>query len=145
MKPILFRGANVWDGSGARCPRLRQEGELPCTRAAAAVKRAVRCGVDVIYHCVSATRKRSTCWSPRRTVALRVLQSASFYGTLYEGEAFGFHRDSELGRTMQRVIDTTAAVYTELRKRGVRILIGAWVLVVPRLAAHRATLPCVQP
>ena len=25
---------------------------------------------------------------------------------------------------MQRVIDTTAAVYTELRKRGVRILIG---------------------
>jgi imidazolonepropionase-like amidohydrolase len=46
------------------------------------------------------------------------------YGTLYEGEQFGFHRDSELGRTMQRVIDTTAAVYTELRKRGVRILIG---------------------
>jgi imidazolonepropionase-like amidohydrolase len=46
------------------------------------------------------------------------------YSTLYEGEPFGFHRDSEVGRQMQRVIESTAAVYTELRKRGVRILIG---------------------
>jgi imidazolonepropionase-like amidohydrolase len=93
-------------------------------RAAEAVKRAVRCGVDVIYHCESADEE-----------AIDMLESAKdrifvgpaigiIYGTLYEGEAFGFHRDSELGRTMQRVIDTTAAVYTELRKRGVRILIG---------------------
>jgi imidazolonepropionase-like amidohydrolase len=93
-------------------------------RAAGAVKRAVRCGVDVIYHCESADEE-----------AIDMLESAKdrifvgpaigiIYGTLYEGEPFGFHRDSELGRTMQRVIDTTAAVYTELRKRGVRILIG---------------------
>jgi imidazolonepropionase-like amidohydrolase len=93
-------------------------------RAAGAVKRAVRCGVDVIYHCESADEE-----------AIDMLESAKdrifvgpaigiIYGTLYEGEQFGFHRDSELGRTMQRVIDSTAAVYTELRKRGVRILIG---------------------
>jgi len=93
-------------------------------RAAEAVKRAVRCGVDVIYHCESADEE-----------AIDMLESAKdrifvgpaigiIYGTLYEGEAFGFRRDSEIGRTMQRVIDTTAAVYTELRKRGVRILIG---------------------
>lgn len=93
-------------------------------RSAGAVKRAVRCGVDVIYHCESADEE-----------AIDMLESAKdrifvgpaigiIYGTLYEGEQFGFHRDSELGRTMQRVIDTTAAVYTELRKRGVRILIG---------------------
>ena len=93
-------------------------------RAAGAVKRAVRCGIDVIYHCESADEE-----------AIDMLESAKdrifvgpaigiIYGTLYEGEQFGFHRDSELGRTMQRVIDTTAAVYTELRKRGVRILIG---------------------
>jgi imidazolonepropionase-like amidohydrolase len=78
----------------------------------------------VIYHCESADEE-----------AIDMLESAKdrifvgpaigiIYGTLYEGEQFGFHRDSELGRTMQRVIDTTAAVYTELRKRGVRILIG---------------------
>ncbi len=32
------------------------------------------------------------------------------YSTLYEGETFGFRRDSEVGRKMQRTIDTAAAV-----------------------------------
>jgi imidazolonepropionase-like amidohydrolase len=93
-------------------------------RSAESVKRAVRCGVDVIYHCESADEE-----------ALDMLESAKdrvfvgpaigvIYGTLYEGEPFGFYRDSDLGRNMQRVIETTAAVYKELRRRGVRILIG---------------------
>jgi imidazolonepropionase-like amidohydrolase len=93
-------------------------------RAAESVKRAVRCGVDVIYHCESADEE-----------AIDMLESAKdrifvgpaigiIYSTLYEGEAFGFHRDSEVGRQMQRVIESTAEVYTELRRRGVRILIG---------------------
>ena len=93
-------------------------------RAAESVKRAVRCGIDVIYHCESADEE-----------AIDMLESAKdrvfvgpaigiIYSTLYEGEKFGFYRDSEVGRKMQRTIDTTAAVYTELRKRGVRILIG---------------------
>ena len=93
-------------------------------RAAESVKRAVRCGVDVIYHCESADEE-----------AIDMLESAKdrifvgpaigiIYSTLYEGEPFGFYRDSEVGRKMQRTIDNTAAVYTELRKRGVRILIG---------------------
>ncbi|MGC2161745.1 MAG: amidohydrolase family protein [Silvibacterium sp.] len=93
-------------------------------RAAESVKRAVRAGIDVIYHCESADEE-----------AIDMLESAKdrifvgpaigiIYSTLYEGEAFGFHRDSEVGRKMQRTIDTTAAVYTELRKRGVRVLIG---------------------
>lgn len=93
-------------------------------RAAESVKRAVRCGVDVIYHCESADQE-----------AIDLLESVKdrifvgpaigiIYSTLYEGEQFGFYRDSEVGRKMQRTIDNTAAVYTELRKRGVRILIG---------------------
>ena len=93
-------------------------------RAAESVKRAIRCGVDVIYHCESADEE-----------AIDMLESAKdrifvgpaigiIYSTLYEGEPFGFYRDSEVGRKMQRTIDNTAAVYTELRKRGVRILIG---------------------
>jgi imidazolonepropionase-like amidohydrolase len=93
-------------------------------RAAESVKRAIRCGVDVIYHCESADEE-----------AIDMLESAKdrifvgpaigiIYSTLYEGEKFGFFRDSEVGRKMQRTIDTTAEVYTELRKRGVRVLIG---------------------
>jgi imidazolonepropionase-like amidohydrolase len=93
-------------------------------RAAEAVKRAIRNGIDVIYHCESADEE-----------AIDMLESAKnrifvgpaigiIYCTLYEGEKFGFYRDSEVGRKMQRTIDSTAAVYTELRKRGVRVLIG---------------------
>jgi imidazolonepropionase-like amidohydrolase len=93
-------------------------------RSAESVKRAVRCGVDVIYHCEAADEE-----------ALDMLESVKdkifvgpaigiIYGTLYEGEPFGFQRDSELGRLMQWTIESTASVYKELRRRGVRILIG---------------------
>jgi imidazolonepropionase-like amidohydrolase len=93
-------------------------------RAAESVKRAIRNGIDVIYHCESADEE-----------AIDMLESAKdrifvgpaigiIYCTLYEGEKFGFYHDSEVGRKMRRTIDSTAAVYTELRKRGVRILIG---------------------
>ncbi|TSD83620.1 amidohydrolase family protein [Mycobacterium sp. KBS0706] len=93
-------------------------------RAAESVKRAVRCGVDVIYHCESAD-----------TEAIDMLESAKdrifvgpaigiIYATLHEGEPFGFTREFALNIGMQRVLDTSRAVYQELRKRGVRVLIG---------------------
>jgi imidazolonepropionase-like amidohydrolase len=93
-------------------------------RAAESVKRAVRNGIDVIYHCESADEEAI---DMLESVKDRIFVGPAIgiiYSTLYEGERFGFHRDSEVGRKMQRTIDTTAAVYTELRKRGVRVLIG---------------------
>jgi imidazolonepropionase-like amidohydrolase len=93
-------------------------------RAAESVKRAIRCGVDVIYHCESADEEAI---DMLESVKDRIFVGPAIgiiYSTLYEGEKFGFYRDSEVGRKMQRTIDTTAAVYTELRKRGVRVLIG---------------------
>ncbi|QEX18421.1 amidohydrolase [Hypericibacter terrae] len=93
-------------------------------RAAASVKRAVKCGIDVIYHCESADEE-----------ALDMLESVKdkifvgpaigiIYGTLYEGEPWGFTREMAIHIGMQRVIDDSCKVYTELRKRGVRALIG---------------------
>jgi imidazolonepropionase-like amidohydrolase len=93
-------------------------------RAADSVKRAVRCGIDVIYHCESADEE-----------ALDMLESVKdkvfvgpaigiIYGTLYEGEPWGFTREMAIHIGMQRVIDDSCKVYTELRKRGVRALIG---------------------
>ncbi len=93
-------------------------------RAAESVKRAVRCGVDVIYHCESADAEALDMLESVRHRIFVGPAIGVIYGTLYEGEAYGFKRDSELGRTMQRVIETTAAVYKELRRRGVKILIG---------------------
>jgi imidazolonepropionase-like amidohydrolase len=93
-------------------------------RAAESVKRAVRCGIDVIYHCESADEEAIDMLESARDRIFVGPAIGIIYSTLYEGEKFGFYRDSEVGRKMQRTIDTTAAVYTELRKRGVRVLIG---------------------
>lgn len=93
-------------------------------RAAGSVKRAVKCGVDVIYHCESADEE-----------ALDALESAKdrifvgpaigiIYGTLYEGEPWGFTHEMAVKFGMQRILDDSRKVYTELRKRGVRALIG---------------------
>jgi len=93
-------------------------------RAAASVKRGVRCGVDVIYHCESADEEAI---DMLESVKDRIFVGPAIgiiYGTLYEGEQWGFSREFALEIGMQRVIDDTAKVYTELRKRGVRALIG---------------------
>jgi imidazolonepropionase-like amidohydrolase len=101
-------------------------------RAAASIKRAVRCGVDVIYHSESADEE-----------ALDMLEAAKdrvfvgpaiglIHNTLYEAEAFGITREKAISLGMQRVIESSSIAYSELRRRGVRALIGgdygfAWV------------------
>jgi imidazolonepropionase-like amidohydrolase len=81
-------------------------------RSAEAVKRAVRNGVDVIYHCESADEE-----------AIDLLESVKhkifvgpaigvIYGTLYEGEQFGFYRDSDLGRKSTRSCVAAACAFS---------------------------------
>ncbi|MBB1598471.1 amidohydrolase family protein [Variovorax sp. UMC13] len=93
-------------------------------RSAESVKRAVRCGVDVIYHCESADEE-----------ALDMLEAAKdrifvgpaiglIYSMMYEAEPWGHTRQMALDMGMQRVLDSSARTYAELRKRGVRVLIG---------------------
>ena len=93
-------------------------------RSAEAVKRAVRCGVDVIYHCESADEAALDALESVKEKVFVGPAIGVIYGTLYEGAQFGFHRESDPGRIMQRTIETTAEVYKQLRRRGVRILIG---------------------
>ena len=93
-------------------------------RSAEAVKRAVKFGVDVIYHCESADEAALDALERVKDKVFVGPAIGVIYGTLYEGEKFGFYKDSDLGRIMQRTIETTAEVYKQLRRRGVRVLIG---------------------
>jgi len=93
-------------------------------RSSESVKRAVRCGVDVIYHCESADEEAIDMLEAAKDRIFVGPAIGIIYGTLYEGEAFGFYRDSEVGRIMERVIETSAKVYSEFRRRGIRALIG---------------------
>jgi imidazolonepropionase-like amidohydrolase len=91
-------------------------------RAAEAVKRAVRCGVDVIYHCEHADEE-----------ALDMLESAK--DRIFVGPAVGLlhaavHEAPEgaLHKGVKRGIELGLAAasrtYPEMKKRGIRVVIG---------------------
>jgi imidazolonepropionase-like amidohydrolase len=101
-------------------------------RASESVKRAVRCGVDVIYHCDAADEE-----------ALDMLEAAKdrifvgpaiglIYNSLYEAAPWGFTHEDACRLGLDLCLERSKKVYVELRKRGVRVLIGgdygfAWV------------------
>jgi imidazolonepropionase-like amidohydrolase len=94
------------------------------SRASEAVKRAVRCGVDVIYHCEMAD-----------TEALDLLESARdrifvgpaiglIYNTLHEAEPWGITHAAAIELGMQRCLESSQRTYEQMRKRGIRVVIG---------------------
>jgi imidazolonepropionase-like amidohydrolase len=93
-------------------------------RAGDAVKRSVTCGVDVIYHCEMAD-----------TEALDLLEAARdrifvgpaiglIHNTLYEAEAWGITRAMARDLGMERCIENSQRTYEQMRKRGIRVVIG---------------------
>jgi imidazolonepropionase-like amidohydrolase len=99
--------------------------QIAChARAANSVKRAVRHGVDVIYHCEFADEE-----------ALDLLESVKdkvfvgpavglLHNTLYEAEAFGMTRELCESMGFYRKMEATKATYREMRKRGIRVVPG---------------------
>ena len=67
-------------------------------RAAESVKRAVRCGIDVIYHCESADEEAIDMLESVKDKIFVGPAIGIIYSTLYEGEPWGFMRDSKFGR-----------------------------------------------
>jgi imidazolonepropionase-like amidohydrolase len=94
------------------------------SRAAESVKRAVRAGVDCIYHCDFADEEALDLLEAAKD---RVIVGPAFgllYNTMFEGEAFGFTRDVVEKRGLPRKLDLTIATYHEMRRRGMRVVIG---------------------
>jgi imidazolonepropionase-like amidohydrolase len=91
-------------------------------RAAESVKRAVRCGVDVIYHCEHADEE-----------ALDMLEAAK--DRVFVGPAIGLlhaavHEAPEgvlhpgIRHGIALGLEAASAAYPEMRKRGIRVVIG---------------------
>ncbi len=87
-------------------------------RAAESVKRAVRCGVDVIYHCEHADEE-----------ALDLLEAAR--DRVFVGPAIGLlhaavHDDPSGGvpRAYDLGLAAASRCYPEMKKRGIRVVIG---------------------
>ena len=94
------------------------------SRASNAVMRALACGVDVIYHCEMADSE-----------ALDLLEAAKdrifvgpaiglIHNTLYEAGPWGITREMALELGMERCLESSQRTYEQMRKRGIRVVIG---------------------
>jgi imidazolonepropionase-like amidohydrolase len=102
------------------------------SRSSNSVKRAVECGVDVIYHCDAADSEALDLLEAARDRIFVGPAIGLIYNTLHEAEAFGITKQVAHDLGMHRVIDSSQRAYAEMRKRGIPVVIGgdygfAWV------------------
>jgi imidazolonepropionase-like amidohydrolase len=93
-------------------------------RAGLSVKRAVTCGVDVIYHCEWTDAEGLDLLEAAKDRVIVGPAIGLIWNTAHEGQEFGFTPEVVARLGMQRVIEMAGRTYAELRKRGVRVVIG---------------------
>lgn len=94
------------------------------SRASNAVKRAVQCGVDVIYHCEMADSEALDLLEAARERIFVGPAIGLIHNTLYEAEAFGITRAMAQDLGMERCLESSQRTYEQMRKRGIRVVIG---------------------
>jgi len=94
------------------------------SRAAESVKRAVRAGVDCIYHCDFADEEALDMLEAAKD---RVIVGPAFglvHNSVFEGDVVGLSRAVVERMGLMRKLDFTIATYHEMRKRGMRVVVG---------------------
>jgi len=93
-------------------------------RAAEAVKRAVRTGIDCIYHCDFADEEALDMLEAARD---RVIIGPAFglvHNAVFEGDVVGLTSDVAASMGLPRKLEHTIATYHEMRKRGMKVVVG---------------------
>ena len=94
------------------------------SRAGNAVRRAVQCGVDVIYHCEMADNEALDLLEAARERIFVGPAIGLIHNTLYEAEPWGITRAVARDLGMERCIENSQKTYEQMRKRGIRVVIG---------------------
>ena len=94
------------------------------SRASNAVMRAVECGVDVIYHCEFADTQALDALEAVRDRVFVGPAIGLIHNTLHEAEPWGITRAMALDLGMERCIENAQRTYEQMRKRGIRAVIG---------------------
>ena len=99
--------------------------QIAChARAAGSVKRAVRNGVDVIYHCDFADEEALDLLESVREKIFVGPAVGLLHNTLYEAQAFGMTEEVCESMGFYRKMEATKATYREMKKRGIRVVPG---------------------
>ena len=94
------------------------------SRAAASVKRAVRNGVDCIYHCDFADEEAL---DMLESVKDKVFVGPAFglvHNCVFEGERAGMSREVAERMGLPRKLEACCRTYEQMRKRGMKVVIG---------------------
>ena len=82
------------------------------------------CGVDVIYHCEMADNEALDLLEAARDRVFVGPAIGLIHNTLYEAEAWGITRAVARDLGMERCIENSQKTYEQMRKRGIRVVIG---------------------
>lgn len=94
------------------------------SRASSAVKRAVQCGVDVIYHCELADEEALDLLEAARDRIFVGPAIGLIHNTLHEAGPWGITPAIARDLGMQRCLENSQRTYEQMRKRGIRVVIG---------------------
>ncbi|HEX4987107.1 MAG TPA: amidohydrolase family protein [Burkholderiales bacterium] len=93
-------------------------------RAAASIKLALRHGVDILYHCEYADEE---CLDGIEAARDRVFVAPAIgllHNLMYEADAWGITYEKAKAAGVAYQFECAQGVFAELRKRGVRVLVG---------------------
>ena len=94
------------------------------SRASEAVKRAVKAGVDVIYHCEFADEEALDLLEAARDRIFVAPAIGLIWNTLHEAGPWGISHENARDLGMERVLENAQRTYAQMRKRGIRVAIG---------------------
>ncbi len=104
--------------------RARGLNLLTHARADKAVRLALKYHFDVIYHADYCTEKTIDMIEAKKKDVFLAPAAGAIYATAYEAADWGITKEVAESMNLFRKMESTARVYQELRKRGVRVLPG---------------------
>jgi imidazolonepropionase-like amidohydrolase len=93
-------------------------------RSTEAIKRSLRAGADVVYHCEYADEEALDMLEAAKDRILVAPTVSLFHTMLNEASDYGVTRQTAEGMGMQRLLEWSQKTHSELRKRGIRHVIG---------------------
>lgn len=94
------------------------------SRSAESVKRCVEAGVDCIYHCDQSDEEALDMLERNKHKHYIGPAFGLLYNLMYEHEKIGIERQWLLDRGFDKAFDVSCQTYHEMRKRGIRVVIG---------------------
>ena len=111
-------------GTAARTAHAHGKRIAAHVRAAASIKMALRQGIDILYHCEYADEECLDLLEAARDRVFVAPAVGLLHNTIFEAERWGITYEKAKANGVVDQFERAQEVFAELRKRGVRVLVG---------------------